>query len=106
MAKTGTKARSNEGTKAKATAETAVPPAEQTEEKAMGIVIGEELDVCPECPPGMHRLRSRFRSYRFAGVQFHAHTAIVDEATFQKAKRSPHFGQGPGFDFWEDLAAA
>lgn len=101
MAKAGTKAKSDEGTKA------AVDQTDVKGEKngaAAAKVIGEERDVCPECPPGMRRLRSKFRNYRFAGVDFHTHVALVDEKTFQKALKSPHFGQGK--DFWEDTAAA
>jgi hypothetical protein len=103
MAKAGTKANS-EGTKAQRHEGTKEDTADQTEGKTPPEkVLGEEPDVCPECPPGKRRLRSRFRSYRFAGVQFFAHVAVVDNDKFQQAVKSPFFGQGK--DFWEDTAA-
>lgn len=109
MAKAGTKANS-EGTKAQRHEGTKEDTAADTEGKTItppaqaARVLAEEADTCPECPPGMRRLRSRFRDYRFAGVQFFAHVAVVSEEKFQQALKSPFFGQGQ--DFWEDVAAA
>lgn len=95
MAKKDTKTQSDEAKKdiAHTEGKTIAPP-----EK----VLGEEPDVCPHCPPGKRRLRSKFRNYRFAGAQFFAHVAVVDESKFQQAVKSPFFGQGK--DFWEDTA--
>lgn len=96
--KEATKRQSDEATKGADTTDTAQnpPPHVPIEEV--------KVDPLPACPKGMYRLRSRYRTYRFAGVQFDNHVAIVDEATFQKAKRSPQFGQDArqGGHFWLD----
>jgi hypothetical protein len=60
------------------------------------------VEPCPSCPSGMRRLRSRFPSYVAGDVKFNGHCALVDEATFDRLRNFPHFGQG--LDFWEDAA--
>jgi len=85
-------------------AATDAKPEADTQAKGEAELTEVPIEPCPACPDGKVRLRSRYVMYRWRGVQFHGHCAIVDQETLERAQQDPLFGQGK--DFWIDQQAA